>query len=572
MNLFLWLDKNPDRFWGVFCLACGMVLLAVIAPWRPAQKRFGWLRSPVLFSFLLLLAMAAFRWPVLLYNQRLNDPDEGQMMAGALTFLHQPEFWRHIDGTTHGPFVQLPLSAAYGIGLPADYTTTRFVGLLLVWGTIIFTWRTLASVCGEKISRLLILPLFCTAALTDFPGFVQYSSEHASMLLLAIATWAVVTAQQLRFNHTGARLFAGGIACAMVPFAKLQGAPMAALLGCWVALVPFIQRDGPFRPRLQFIWGWFGAGAGALLGVIAMYLTAIGAWSDFVAAYIVDNLTYTSARHFPWSDSYRVFTYLSSSSGGFDLYFYPSLGVIGFGLFSVNWREASTRRLLGITVGLFLATLYATLAPGRPHHHYLQLLIAPTGLLFGAVVGLMLDHIRRMEMEPRLRRETVAIVLGGMLLLTLVPQWHARLQGYGYLGKYTTHGAQMPAPEFASEVWRYAERGETMAIWGWMPWYYAELGLIQATREAHTERQIQNWSDRAGYRRRFLADLRESRPPIFIDAIGPGNFAFDDRAKYGHETFSELQAYIDANYQLIADADGSRVYARNDRIETRSIE
>lgn len=572
MNLFLWLDGDSNRFWTVFGLAYGLVVFMAVLSWRRDNKLPGWLRSPAVFSLLLLLVMLAFRWPVLLYNQRLNDPDEGQIMAGALTFLQQPEFWLRIDGTTHGPFVQLPLSAVFGVGFPADYTTARLVALLLVWGTVVFTWRTLAAICGEGLSRLLILPLLTTAAVTDFPGFVQYSSEHAPMLLLAFAIWAFVTSQQPRYKHPRARLFAAGLVSAMVPFAKLQAAPVAAFLGCWVALAPIVERRSPLRQHLQFTWGWFGAGAMTLLGIMAVYLTIIGAWNDFAASYIVDNLTYASARHFPWSYSFRVFVEMSSVAGGFDRFLYPSLSVIGFGVLSIDWRESATRRNVGLAAGLLFATWYAVVAPGRPHHHYLQLLIAPVGLLFGIAVGFTIDRIRQLEMDRRLRFETLIVFLIAMLALPLGLQWHVRVQGYGYLGQFTKTGGRMQVPAFSAEVQRYVDPGETMAMWGWMPWYYAELGLTQATREPHTERQIQEWSDRSKFRRRFLADLQESHPPIFIDAVGQGNFAFDNRSTQGHETFPPLGDYISANYQMIADSDGSRVYVRNDRIEDRQVE
>jgi hypothetical protein len=62
-----------------------------------------------------------------------------------------------------------------------------------------------------------------------------------------------------------------------------------------------------------------------------------------------------------------------------------------------------------------------------------------------------------------------------------------------------------------------------------------------------------------------MADLTRSRPPVLVDAAGDGNFMFASRADDGHERFAELDAYLRANYRLVADVERMRIYVRNDR-------
>ena len=68
------------------------------------------------------------------------------------------------------------------------------------------------------------------------------------------------------------------------------------------------------------------------------------------------------------------------------------------------------------------------------------------------------------------------------------------------------------------------------------------------------------------FRARYLRDLSRTRPPVFVDAVGVGNFVYENRAKSAHETFPELRDYIGDNYHLVQDVEGSRVYVRNDRL------
>lgn len=92
--------------------------------------------------------------------------------------------------------------------------------------------------------------------------------------------------------------------------------------------------------------------------------------------------------------------------------------------------------------------------------------------------------------------------------------------------------------------------------------YHVETQLPQGAAEAHTERCIFNHPLRAQYFRRYLKDLREKDPKIFVDAVGPRSFWVQDRATQGHEAFPELKNWIDTHYQLVGEVDFTRVYVR----------
>jgi len=62
-----------------------------------------------------------------------------------------------------------------------------------------------------------------------------------------------------------------------------------------------------------------------------------------------------------------------------------------------------------------------------------------------------------------------------------------------------------------------------------------------------------------------MEDIAERNPPVFIDAVGHGNFLFQDR-QWAHESFPMLFNWVNHRYVLIADLYGSRVYVRKDRL------
>ena len=193
----------------------------------------------------LLIALLAFRWPVLLDNRQYPDPDESQFIAGALTLRHDPVFWRSVDGTTHGPLVQWPLLLASFVRR-LDFTTARTISTLLVWIELVSAWLIFRRLYTASLAGLLVLPLLAAHAFTQAWSFIAYCSEHVPDALLAVACWLLLTG----WRQSGAgppnlvRFFSAGVLLGAVPLAKLQAAPIAAgALVAGMSIVFFTDRS-----------------------------------------------------------------------------------------------------------------------------------------------------------------------------------------------------------------------------------------------------------------------------------------------------------------------------------------
>ena len=60
------------------------------------------------------------------------------------------------------------------------------------------------------------------------------------------------------------------------------------------------------------------------------------------------------------------------------------------------------------------------------------------------------------------------------------------------------------------------------------------------TRDVITQFQIWEGPEKHYYRTRYLADFNKSRPNVFVDATGPGNFEFKYSPPTPVEDFTEL--------------------------------
>ena len=563
-GVLTWLDASPARFataaWAAFAMAAAAGAGASL-PWRIGR----WWRSRATFAALALLSILAFRWPILCDNRELMDPDESQMMSAALTLNRDPLYWKSVDGQTRGPMDDWPLLALLRIKGRLDYTGARLVSVLLAWACVLCAWLSLRQLFGDGWARLLALPLLAVHAFSDAWSFVPYGSEHVTDALIALASVSLLTSWGAPGRiRRPLGLYIAGLALGAAPFAKLQGAPIVA----WVVVfaVWLVCREEQAARRVRPLVALLG-GVLTAPAIILLWVVASGTWQDFFESYILDNVRYAGARTFSWAQTPaalgRMFA-VGQGSGPFLVWTTASsmAALLAFPLFSRRERRCAV-----FAAGLAVASAFAAMVPGRIFPHYLQLVFFPAGLLFGTAAGAAVAAARRIQASrPGLRTAAQAGIAAAFLACGLGPQiaWRAH-EVQASRGRYAETRGLLQRTGVADEILKHARGGERLGIWGWGPRFWIQTGLVQATRDGNTSRQIDGSQSRARYRERYLSDLVQSRPPVFIDAVGGDNFIYHDRRASGHETFGELNDYIGANYRQVADVEGTRIYVRRDR-------
>jgi hypothetical protein len=564
-GVLTWLDASPARFataaWAVFAMAAAAAAGSAL----PFGKGRWW-RNPAIFAALALLSILAFRWPMLCDNRELADPDESQMMSGALTLNQDPLYWKSVDGQTRGPIDDWPLLALLRVAGHLDYTGARCLGAILAWACVMCAWLALRHLFGDGWARLLVLPLLAVHAFSDFWNFVQYGSEHVTDALVALASWLLISALGPSLPVPNSRrLLLAGLALGAVPFAKLQGLPIVAWAAIFAACQISAAQHAGSRARFRALAALL-AGLAAVPAIILLWIACSGIWQDFLSSYVMDNMRYAEARNFTWAQVPAKFLELCDLGPGSRPFF---LGLVpaAFVLIALPCFSRWHRRAAVFAAGLALSSAYAAMAPGRMFPHYLQLIFFPAGLLAGVAVGAAIDAVGRMASpRPALRGLAQAAIAIGFLACGLVPQmtWRAR-EVQASQGRFTATRGRLERSAVADEILRHAHAGERLGIWGWGPKFWIQTGLVQATRDGNTSRQIDDSRNAYGYYRdRYMSDLRQIRPPVLIDAVGDGNFSFHDRFASGHEIFNELNDYVRLNYRLVGDIEGTRIYVRND--------
>lgn len=557
-QLFLRVEDSWPLFWGSLWITFGLWLASSLWPYDAVSPWRRWNR-PWLYTALLLLTLVAFRWPAIGSIAEFN-PDESQLLAGGLTLVERGGLWK-LDMGTCGPGAFLPLAVPGWLGWPVDYATGRGVALLMAWGTLVFAWLGLRHLLSDHLARVLVLPMGCMIVCAKYDEFVQYSSEHAPLLYLAAAFWLLITAFDAQGSVLSrARLLGGGFLLGLLPFTKLQSVPLGAILGGCVLVWIMRQPGLAWRQRARDA-GWLLGGVLLAAGLVLAGYAAQGLLGHFYHSYIAMNVIYTGERAYPWSEFGYWLWFMSGVAWGFGIYLWPSWVLVALAL--PFWPQVAQplRRALVLGGLLFLGGYFVVGAPGRTSQHYLQFIVLPSTLFLAVFYGGLLSH-------PGWSRWRRALWYGPVLYLGVWLQidhyysdhWRPH---YGEL-----HDARANA---LGPVARYLQPhirpGDTLSVWGWASFHYVQTQLPQATREAHTERQLASSKLRDYYRDRYFTDLQSSRPAFFLDAVGPEGFGFKYRELDGHETLPALRDFIATHYRLAADLESTRIYIRRDRLD-----
>ena len=567
----------PELYWatGIFftiLLWLQMVGAFVQDVYPKAQRVFSWITGRSVFLLVLTLCFLSWRWPV--FGLLEQNPDESQAIAGALKLLEHPAFWVTVDGTTHGPLLYYPLTAVGWINLMPDYATARVLGSACIIGMLISTYLALATLFRDSVARLAIVPATVGLGLLTESEFIHYSSEHIPLLLLSISLWML--SRLWCGVGTRANALVLGLATGAMPFAKLQAVPIAgliALVGLYSSRASKNDNCEPGSSSQHFLLRNIVIGGLLPSLLAALFYTCNSAWFDFYQSYILNNVAYTGRTSGSLLDRLLgLFSMLSHTREMQTLlYSWLSLGVLL--LLSLyffprkvlrnRWRELFFLCLLSA------ASVFSVIAPGNHFFHYIWLLSIPAMLFLGISVALFETALGSL---PSWRSRAVLSFLSVVAVpLALIAAIFVLRHDYSHIAlRRTKSGVPNDPSQLLRTIVKHGRPSESMAIWGWAPRLYVMTGLIPATRDPHAQRQVEHGPQREYYRQRFLRDMLAANPPVFVDAVGAGQFGYSDRGFLGHETFPSLAVHISANYQLVRDIDGARVYVSKQRISDLS--
>src|SRR5258708_1356762 len=228
--LFRWLDATPGFYWACAIGSLILFVSVLVRLFLVVQVQTAGKRGPVdaVFWAGVAVVLSAWRWPFLLAAGHFN-PDESQLIAGAITLKRDWVFWRSVDGATAGPLDFFALWPLHFLGVPLDFFGARLTALVLIWGTIVACYQTLKVFYKPEVAALACLPMLVIYAFVTQGDFLHYSTETLPIFLVAWAWYFILSAKADRRqeNQVSVKWFWAGLCLGCLPWAKLQGAPIA---------------------------------------------------------------------------------------------------------------------------------------------------------------------------------------------------------------------------------------------------------------------------------------------------------------------------------------------------------
>jgi hypothetical protein len=200
-----------------------------------------------------------------------------------------------------------------------------------------------------------------------------------------------------------------------------------------------------------------------------------------------------------------------------------------------------------ILLGYLAAVIATLIRTGSFYAHHFTYFMLPFCLFTGLFLS-QLPHVWRWA------------ILSTQLILAVISfeRWVANSSINLYETAYSKQQEMSPV---GRAILKYGNPGEYLVVWGWECAYYIETQMPQGVNENHSVRSAMAHPFQAIYYRRYVSDMKRSRPKVFVDAVTTKTLWMNDPVKYGHQNYPELAQYIAQNYELKEVIGGVKIYA-----------
>lgn len=157
--------------------------------------------------------------------------------------------------------------------------------------------------------------------------------------------------------------------------------------------------------------------------------------------------------------------------------------------------------------------------------------------------------------HSRLKMPVMAIIAVAIIALCLQDLSDSRGNQFISKRKFFLENYLSPVSQV---ILKYGSVGESMAVWGRdVTFMYVETGIIQATRDGDIVWQVTPNPLQQYYLKRYADDLLKSNASLFIDAVTD-----KEKKTQAHDTFSTIAEIVRANYRLVDEVEGIRIYLK----------
>ena len=503
----------------------------------------------------------------------IQNADESLWIASAKMFSYDPRPWLSADTGTGGPLVPLSLITLKWVGLAIDHGSLKFMSGAMMAFSAAALYLGFAKLMSKSIGRLVILPLVVAISCMINNDMVAYNSEHPAILLMSLSFLFLTRVHVSGVGRFNLNLILLGVLLGLVPFAKLQAVPIAFCLGILACLVDY--RKPGLRPLFILVTS---ALVPTILILLALFL--YGGLGEFWFSFVQNNFTYatqTDVEQDGLGLSMNLFFNMLSVPGELHFFLYYSFIIILFCLFFLlSFVKRMSREQIAkvfFVLMMLSVTIYCIVTPGRPFTHYILLLFIPITITSAILVHVVTEIVHNFQEPTQLPNQKFFSFSLAIIFLVSTSFYYFQMN-FSYSPDYLNKANERYngfclQNDVTAVLNRYSSEKERMAVWGWAPELFEGTNFLMGTRDCASSFQIEKGPHQGRLLARYISDLEKNKPKIFIEAIGPNFFGFQDRAKSGFENFADLNAYVKRNYTFDGEVGGARIFVRNEKLKEK---
>ncbi|RDB04824.1 hypothetical protein [Runella aurantiaca] len=539
-------DECPHYFWIL-----GHVLLGTFSIWLILRQKplADWL-----FFTLIFVITGTMRLPVFLFNYQI-DVDEAQALAQGITLAVDPVIYQSVDPTTGGPLTSYFLAACSHL-FPLNFQFAHILSWVFTLTALLMVYKAVQYLQLGSTVQLAMLPFIALISFSQTSDFVHFYSEALSISVLSISVWFLARWTYYK-NFTIVELITFGLLMGLLPLCKIQAVPMAFVVGVFACIQIFLFQKSKFVGYSSLIIGSILV----VWAVWSIFLWANDVFDDFITFYIKANFQYkdnlaSATRRSHLVNFFRLPYVIARGNSNFEWVLLPlCLLFLNFAYICFLTKKISHFFKMDsyfwiMLIAYLIMTDIAVTRTGSFYAHYYHFLFLPFLLL----ISWSLKHI-----PTRSRWLILSAQLGFLYLLLQNIVYDRPTNEYPFYGR----NQDISDAKIVSSIRKYGKEDDYLAVWGWSCNYFVEAKMPQGVNENHTTRSAMKQPLQPIYLERYLKDLKRTKPPIFVDAVGEKAIWINDRSKYGHECFSTLAKYIAENYTLKEELEDVRIYVRN---------
>ncbi|HWA34066.1 MAG TPA: hypothetical protein VG737_08055, partial [Cyclobacteriaceae bacterium] len=354
-----------------------------------------------------------------------------------------------------------------------------------------------------------------------------------------------------------------GVLLGFMPFAKLQGTPVALLMGLIAVIFLFIKR-GP-KSALT-LTGISLLPSAVILGSVLLY----GGFQDFLRSYVFSNFGYmTAVSTKSVKEYYDLFIQIIYTRQELAFLFTYALSTASVGLVMmiilIRHVPVESLALAAFSILLLVTSAVCVVMPGRNFGHYLLLFVFPAVIAMACIGWACVQAIR--DGEPGDHSHLMPYLKGLLAFVFIAAPCYYFITLFSYHPDFTErakarYDEYIPARNKAIILNRYFTPGRKMAVWGWGTELWSSTDYLMGTRDGTCFFQLTPGKNQDFYLQRYIGDLERNKTEVFIDAVAPGFAFYEDRSVWGFEQYPLVRNYILRNYELEAEVDEARIYLR----------